>query len=36
MLFYLTILNSKKFLTEEAPNSLENKSDPVTVVVVDA
>jgi len=36
MLFYLTILNLKKFLTEEAPNSLENESDPITVVVVDA
>ncbi|RQO84766.2 hypothetical protein POPTR_001G115067v4 [Populus trichocarpa] len=32
MLFYLTILNLKKFLTEEAPNSLENESDPITVV----
>jgi len=35
-LFYLTTLNLAKFLTEEAPKSSQNKSDPTIMVTVDA
>jgi hypothetical protein len=36
MLFYLTILNLAKFLTEKALKSSKNKFDPPTMGVVDA
>jgi hypothetical protein len=36
MLFYLTTLNLVKFLYEETPNLLDNKSNPTVMVVIDA
>jgi len=36
MLFYQTILNSTRFLIEEALKSSKNESDPTAMLVVDA